>query len=90
MEDSSILRGKSIRSIDPESGYDNPEEALSAEEQALLIDTSISPKVLPTRDYINSTLSEVILKGLHELDVCRPENPVEFFAYYLLKHNPNT
>ena len=39
---------------------------------------------------MNENLSELVMKGLYELNQCRPENPVEFFAYYLLKHNPNS
>ena len=31
---------------------------------------------------------ELLLRALHDLDQIRPEDPLEFFAYYLLKHNP--
>ena len=81
---------RSLRMIDPEAGYDDPEAGARAEEIALTIDNSINPRALPTRNYINDNLSELIIKALHEVEQCRPENPVEFFAYYLLKHNPNS
>ena len=90
IEDAPIDRTRSLRMIDPEAGYDDPEAGARAEEIALSIDTSINPRAMPTRNYINDNLSELILKGLSELEQCRPENHAEFFAYYLLKHNPNT
>lgn len=82
------LRRQTLRQIDPESGYDDSEEGARAEEAAMRISNKINPRARPTRNYLNDTVSEIILKALHELDQCRPENPVEFFAYYLLKHNP--
>jgi protein dpy-30 len=81
-------RRNTIRQIDPESGYDDPEEGLRAEEAAMKISNKINPRARPTRNYLNDTVSEIVLKALFELDQCRPDNPVEFFAYYLLKHNP--
>ncbi|CAG9331066.1 unnamed protein product [Blepharisma stoltei] len=83
----SSMKSKSMRMIDPECGYDNPEEGLKAEETAQRINNKLNPKIMPTRTYLNSTVSEIVLKALSELDQCRPSNPVEFFAYYLLKHN---
>ena len=29
------------------------------------------------------------MRALQEVCEARPENPLEFVAYYLLKHNPN-
>mmetsp|Transcript_11817 Transcript_11817/g.17291 ORF Transcript_11817/g.17291 Transcript_11817/m.17291 type:complete len:97 (-) Transcript_11817:198-488(-) len=80
---------KTLRALDPESGYDDPQEGLRAEEIALRLNNKLNPKVLPTREYLDSEVSELVMKALHDLDQVRPENPVEFFAYYLLKHNPN-
>lgn len=82
------LRRQTVRMIDPESGYDDPEEGNKAEEAVMRISNKINPRAKPTRNYLNDTVSEIILKALYELDQCRPDNPVEFFAYYLLKHNP--
>lgn len=84
------LRRQTIRQLDPESGYDDAEEGNKAEEAALRISNKINPRARPTRAYLNDNVSEIILKALHELDQCRPENPVEFFSYYLLKHNPES
>lgn len=83
-----LLRKQTMRSIDPESGYEDPEEGNKAEEAVLKISNKINPRAKPTRDYLNDTISEIVLKALYELDQCRPDNPVEFFAYYLLKHSP--
>lgn len=82
------IRRQTMRYIDPESGYEDQEEGSRAEEAALKISNKINPRARPTKDYLNETVSEIVLKALYELDQCRPENPVEFFAYYLLKHNP--
>ena len=87
-EEAQFVKARSLRMIDPEAGYDDPIAGARAEEIALSIDTSINPRALPTRNYINDNLSELIIKGLHEVHQCRPENPAEFLAYYLLKHNP--
>ena len=29
------------------------------------------------------------MKALHEVSYARPDNPLEFVAFYILKHNPN-
>ncbi|OMJ91355.1 hypothetical protein SteCoe_6151 [Stentor coeruleus] len=82
------LRRQTVRMIDPESGYDDPDEGNRAEEAVIIISNKINPRAKPTRNYLNDNASEIILKALYELDQCRPDNPVEFFAYYLMKHNP--
>ena len=77
------------KELDPESAYDDPEEARRAEAIALKFKHSVHPKAMPTRAYINSTVAEMVYKALFELNRARPADPVEFFAYYLLKHNPS-
>ena len=83
-----LRTGGSVRILDPESAYDDVEEGLAAEKLANTVDNSINPRILPTRAYLDTAVSELLLKALYDLDQCRPEDPVEFFAYYLLKHNP--
>ena len=83
-----IRTGGSVRILDPESAYDDVEEGLAAERLANTVDNSINPRILPTRAYLDSSVSDLLLKALYDLDQCRPDDPVEFFAYYLLKHNP--
>ena len=43
---------------------------------------------LPTKMYLESTITPTVMKALQEVCEARPENPLEFVAYYLLKHNP--
>lgn len=83
---SSVQTHKTQRVLDPESDYDDPMESRAAEKVANEVQTNINFRALPSRGYINSTVAETVMKGLSELDKCRPDNPVEFFAYYLLKH----
>ncbi len=44
---------------------------------------------LPTKAYLEATITPTVMRALHEVCHARPENPLEFVAYYLLKHNPN-
>ncbi len=83
---SPVPTNRSQRILDPESDYDDPMEGRTAEKIASEVQTQINFRALPTRAYINATVAETVLKALSELDKCRPDNPVEFFAYYLLKH----
>ena len=83
---SSTHTNRSQRILDPESDYDDPMEGRAAEKVASEVKTQINFRALPARAYINATVAETVLKALSELDKCRPDHPVEFFAYYLLKH----
>ena len=49
----------------------------------------ISVNMLPTKAYLEETLAPTVLKALSEVSRARPDNPLEFVAYYILKHNPN-
>ena len=44
---------------------------------------------LPTKIYLEATIVPTVMRALQEVCEARPENPLEFVAYYLLKHNPN-
>ena len=39
--------------------------------------------------YLEATVTPTVMKALQEVCEARPENPLEFVAYYLLKHNPD-
>ena len=45
---------------------------------------------LPTKMYLDSTIVPVTLQAIAEVCEARPTDitPLEFVAYYLLKHNP--
>ena len=42
---------------------------------------------LSIREYYQDSLTPVLLEGLKEIGVQRPENPIEFLGNYLLKHS---
>ena len=44
---------------------------------------------LPTKIYLEATVVPTVMRALQEVCEARPENPLEFVAYYLLKHNSN-
>lgn len=48
------------------------------------------PTNTEARDYIQTELKSVIIEGLTEIAKQKPENSIEFFARYLLDHNPNS
>ena len=44
---------------------------------------------LPTKAYLEQAITPTVMKALSECCKARPDNPIEFVAYYVLKHNPN-
>ena len=46
---------------------------------------------LPTKMYLDATVVPITMQALAEVCEARPEDitPLEFIAYYLLKHNPD-
>ena len=43
---------------------------------------------LPSKMYLDATVVPVVMQALQEVCETRPDNPLEFVAYYILKHNP--
>ena len=39
--------------------------------------------------YLDATVVPVVMRALQEAAEARPDNPVEFVAYYILKHGPD-
>lgn len=76
--------------LDPEGGYPKPEEGRSAEVAAMTRHAPIPTSCLPTKAYLEATITPTVMKALSEVCKARPDNPLEFVAYYILKHNPNT
>ncbi|BBN13710.1 protein dpy-30 [Marchantia polymorpha subsp. ruderalis] len=60
------------------------EAARIAEEEAARLEL----KAAPIREYLDSTVVPLLLKGLQILAVERPENPVDYLAQYLILKNP--
>jgi protein dpy-30 len=68
--------------------YDNPELGQTAEAAALNIQGQLNLQALPIRQYLEETVVSLLVNGLTQLVKCRPEDPVEFLAAYLMKNNP--
>ena len=75
--------------LDPEGGYTDPIVGIEAEKKALIGAPPLHVNSLPTKMYLESTITPTVMKALQEVCEARPENPLEFVAYYLLKHNPD-
>ena len=75
--------------LDPEGGYSNPSAGLEAEKKAMMSQPEVHKNALPTKMYLEATVTPTVMKALQEVCEARPENPLEFVAYYLLKHNPD-
>ena len=75
--------------LDPEGGYSNPEMGRQAELAAMTKQCPVSVNNLPTKQYLEKTITPTVMRALSEVAKARPDNPIEFVAYYILKHNPN-
>jgi Dpy-30 motif len=49
----------------------------------------VNVNALPSKAYLEATIVPTVMRALHEVAHARPDNPLEFVAYYILKHNPN-
>mmetsp|Transcript_2229 Transcript_2229/g.5921 ORF Transcript_2229/g.5921 Transcript_2229/m.5921 type:complete len:152 (-) Transcript_2229:275-730(-) len=65
-----------------------PEAVKKAEQAALNVHAKIHQQSAPIRGYLESTVVPTMLAGMAAVVKERPENPVEYLAYYLLTHNP--
>ena len=74
--------------MDPEYQLDDPEETVMGQEKAMTTVTTINPLCRTFRSYMDDFVSPVLFEGLQTLVRERPENPVEFLAYYLIQKNP--
>ena len=75
--------------LDKEGGYSDPAVGQAAEIAAMRQQAPLSVHNLPTKQYLEATITPTVMRALTEVTKARPENPLEFVAYYLLKHNPN-
>eukprot|EP00281_Chroomonas_sp_CCMP1168_P018974 CAMPEP_0206233590 /NCGR_PEP_ID=MMETSP0047_2-20121206/12093_1 /ASSEMBLY_ACC=CAM_ASM_000192 /TAXON_ID=195065 /ORGANISM="Chroomonas mesostigmatica_cf, Strain CCMP1168" /LENGTH=96 /DNA_ID=CAMNT_0053657529 /DNA_START=14 /DNA_END=304 /DNA_ORIENTATION=- len=67
---------------------DNPDQAQLAEKAAAEASEKIDSQALPIRAYLDQTVVPILLQGLSDLVKERPDDPVEYLAAYLMKHNP--
>mmetsp|Transcript_28265 Transcript_28265/g.57871 ORF Transcript_28265/g.57871 Transcript_28265/m.57871 type:complete len:100 (-) Transcript_28265:150-449(-) len=70
------------------SAPENPDQALLAEKAATEAQEKIDAQALPIRAYLDQTVVPILLQGLSDLVKTRPDDPVEYLAAYLMKHNP--
>ena len=75
--------------LDPEGGYTDLEAGKAAEIAAMTRQAPLSVNSLPTKFYLEQAITPTVMKALTEVARCRPDNPLEFVAYYILKHNPD-
>ncbi len=62
---------------------------MRAELAAMSSQAKINVNALPSKAYLEATVVPTVMRALHEVCQARPDNPLEFVAYYILKHNPN-
>uniref|UniRef100_A0A7S4PAG5 Uncharacterized protein n=1 Tax=Guillardia theta TaxID=55529 RepID=A0A7S4PAG5_GUITH len=86
------------------SAPENLDQAAIAEKAAVEAQEKIDAQALPIRTYLDQTVVPILLQGLSELvrarsapvdcilassnTSARPDDPVEYLAAYLMKHNP--
>merc|ERR1719247_3297976 len=68
--------------------YPAPREGLAAEKLATEVRPPLGMHDIPLRQYLDTYVVPSLLPGLNTVAEERPDNPVEFLAYYLLKNNP--
>ena len=73
--------------LDPQGGYADEEVGKQAELAAMTKQAPISQNNLPTKAYLEQSITPTVMKALSEVCKARPDNPLEFVAYYMLKHN---
>lgn len=66
----------------------NADAVKQAEKAAVNVHKKISNQAAPIRQYLEGTVVPLLMQGLQALCKERPDNPVEYLAMYLLKHNP--
>lgn len=72
----------------PVPSIPNAEAVKAAEKAALNMHKKVSSQAAPIRQYLESSVVPLLMQGLQALCKERPDNPVEYLAMYLLKHNP--
>ncbi|KXZ44845.1 hypothetical protein GPECTOR_61g798 [Gonium pectorale] len=67
-----------------------PEAVKAAEKAAVGVHKKVNTAAAPIRQYLASetTVVPVLMQGMQAMCKERPDNPVEYLAYYLLAHNP--
>jgi protein dpy-30 len=72
----------------PAPTFQHADAVKKIEKAAEEVKAETSAKVLPTRQYLEESVVPILMQGMQELVKERPEDPVEYLAAYLIKHNP--
>lgn len=65
-----------------------PDAVKAAEKAAANVQKRLNVNAAPIRQYLEATVVPILMTGLQALCKERPDNPLEFLAMFLLKHNP--
>merc|ERR1719437_167868 len=68
--------------------YADPAQGAAAEKLAEEQRPGLEMHDMPLRMYLDTYVVPTLLPGMNAVAEERPENPVEWLAYYLLKNNP--
>ncbi|CAE8638307.1 unnamed protein product [Polarella glacialis] len=81
------MSGEAHNEVKESKAYPYPREGLAAEKLALEERPAPDMHDLPLRQYLDTYVVPTLLPGLNAVAEERPENPVEWLAYFLLKNN---
>merc|ERR1719235_703201 len=77
-----------LPAVKESQAYANPREGVAAEKIAVEARPQPGMHDIPLRQYLDTYVVPTLLPGMNHVAEERPDNPVEFLAYYLLKNNP--
>eukprot|EP01025_Chloroclados_australasicus_P055425 TRINITY_DN6707_c0_g2_i1.p2 TRINITY_DN6707_c0_g2~~TRINITY_DN6707_c0_g2_i1.p2 ORF type:complete len:183 (+),score=22.19 TRINITY_DN6707_c0_g2_i1:161-709(+) len=89
-EDAAAMQTEEAAPKAPAPVFPHPDAAKKAEQAATQASahTDANAKAANVRQYLEQTVVPLLLQGMQELAKERPEDPVEYLAAYMLKHNP--
>ena len=71
----------------PAPAFPPADAAKKAEETAQKADAEAGSKAVTSRQYLEGSVVPLLMQGMQELAKERPEDPVQYLAAYLVKHN---
>eukprot|EP00742_Colponemidia_sp_Colp-10_P007748 GILJ01008353.1.p1 GENE.GILJ01008353.1~~GILJ01008353.1.p1 ORF type:complete len:539 (+),score=66.74 GILJ01008353.1:192-1619(+) len=76
----------SPNALQPHTLVRNPSPPKVASRQARKSVADAAPILIPTREYLHSTIFPILAPALRVIELERPKDPVSFLAAYLLQH----
>uniref|UniRef100_A0A7S1A2K1 Uncharacterized protein n=1 Tax=Noctiluca scintillans TaxID=2966 RepID=A0A7S1A2K1_NOCSC len=74
--------------VSESQAYATPREGLAAEKLAVQPPATLGMHEVPLRKYLDEYVLPTLQPGVTAVCEEKPDNPVEWLAYYLLKNNP--